>query len=507
MQSNLTNKMALFCLFFFTSIGLLILSINHPIGDFGNYYYGSKMLHEGKNIGFLYTDTHWFNEQIKTYGETDFFENYAPIPPFSLVFYYPLIFLKSATAKLVFNLIGIIFLCFSLIRLLEQEVSLKSKYFISFIVLLFPIYNNLVQGQAYLIVAALLLEIFIACKLKRNMLTGIYVALLFLLKLFPVLILFYFIIKKQYKVVLWSAVFILILLGITCLVVDSSVVYNYYACIVPRLSQNQVIDPFYYGHQSLDIFLKNMFCYDALENPAPVVNLPLLFILIKSVCLAGLVYFGISLVRKGDNFKMYSIFIFVMILLCPYIPSYFLMLLLPFTLTVFSFKNRILLIVIVGLVCNIPLNIVADQPVIIKYFRIILLVIAFLLTIFELREKNNYKLFAVVLAFSFAFVFESFTSSPYSYFIQANGQGIYFDLKVSNNTLIAQRCMGSKDFSDTLNYSDKIMNWVEMNSHPLLTGQKQNIKKILLINNNILFYLSDIHQGVGMYKVHAQRVR
>lgn len=373
--------------------------------------------------------------------------------------------------------------------------------------LLFPLYNNLVQGQAYLIITALLLEIFMANKQKRDLLTGFYIAIVFLLKLFPVLILGYFIIRKQYKAVIWSGVMILILLGITCVIVDPNIVFNYYANIVPRLLQNQVIDPFYYGHQSLDIFLKNMFYYDALANPDPVLNFPTLYVLIKSCCVGSLLYLGYSLTKAGDSFKMYSLVVCLIILLSPYLPSYFFIMLLPFTLSIFWFKNRILLFIMVSILCNIPLYLVEDLPLPIKYFRIILLVLTFLFVLYKLHLQINYKVYAFVVAIALVVGFIGFDSTPTSYFIMANEKGIYYDLKISKNSLVVERCLGSKDFSDTLKYAEKIITAKEMDSHPLLTERQGNVKKIFLINDNTLIYLSDIHQGVGMYKVHAQKIR
>src|SRR5688572_25566477 len=86
---------------------LLFFTKDKPIGDFGNYYYGSKVWKEGKDASLLYSDAHWFNEQIRSYGEKDYFENYAPVPPISLIVYYPFTFFESHTAKIIFNLLGI----------------------------------------------------------------------------------------------------------------------------------------------------------------------------------------------------------------------------------------------------------------------------------------------------------------------------------------------------------------------------------------------------------------
>ena len=93
--------------FLFLVIGLLIIgiTINYPIGDFGNYYYGSKLFSEGKFSVLDYQSIQHFNQQISTYGQHNYFENYTPVPPFSILFYLPFIFLNSIVAKITFNTI------------------------------------------------------------------------------------------------------------------------------------------------------------------------------------------------------------------------------------------------------------------------------------------------------------------------------------------------------------------------------------------------------------------
>src|SRR5262245_21921676 len=72
---------ALFCL----------LAWKAPIGDFGNYYFGSRLRWQGTPAAGLY-DPCRFNALVRQEpGMQDerFFLNYTPVPPFSLLFYAP----------------------------------------------------------------------------------------------------------------------------------------------------------------------------------------------------------------------------------------------------------------------------------------------------------------------------------------------------------------------------------------------------------------------------------
>ncbi len=59
-------------------LGLVLHSINKPIGDFGNYYYASTFLLHGQFGDWVY-DPSLFNLRIFELGQRDFFLNYKYI--------------------------------------------------------------------------------------------------------------------------------------------------------------------------------------------------------------------------------------------------------------------------------------------------------------------------------------------------------------------------------------------------------------------------------------------
>src|SRR4051812_43397553 len=121
MNDGVNNKRSLIgvCIIALVGLAFIFYAANKPIGDFGNYYYGSKLLADGKNIDSLYKDIHWFNEQIKAYGEKNYFENYIPVPPCNLLLYTPFTFFKAHTAKIIFNILSLLVLLVSLVRYLK----------------------------------------------------------------------------------------------------------------------------------------------------------------------------------------------------------------------------------------------------------------------------------------------------------------------------------------------------------------------------------------------------
>src|SRR6185295_19491781 len=78
-------------LFFATGIVLCLLFYQKPVHDYGNYYYGSKFALQGVPVRDIY-EPYKFNLLIRELPDIQhesFFENYAVVPPFTLLFYVP----------------------------------------------------------------------------------------------------------------------------------------------------------------------------------------------------------------------------------------------------------------------------------------------------------------------------------------------------------------------------------------------------------------------------------
>ena len=210
----------------FLIIGFILITItkNNPIGDFGNYYYGSKIFIDGKFSILNYKSIIHFNTQILAYGETNFFENYIPVPPFSILFYLPLVFFKSITAKLVFNLLTLILFCFSLARVLKI-LNINSWVIVLLPIVFFgPLYNNIIQGQSYLLVAALLIEAYIASEKNKFFLTSLLIGLCICLKIFPAIFLIYFLLKRQYKIFFLTLLVCSLLMVVTVVIIHMDII-------------------------------------------------------------------------------------------------------------------------------------------------------------------------------------------------------------------------------------------------------------------------------------------
>lgn len=485
-----------FILLFLAGSFLAFLLKDKPVGDFGNYYYGSRLISKGEPPLKLYQDTHWFNEQIKGYGETAYFENYAPVPPFSLVFYYAFIILESHWAKLVFNILSWLVFCFSFYRFIKFA-NLKQELTVVLIVLItmaVPIYNNFLQGQSYILITALLLEVFLMWQKGNFVLTGIFIALVLHLKLFPGFILLFFFFNKEYKLIVYSMVSFTLMLALTWLVTGWPVISNYTVNVMPRFFMNEIVDPFYYGHQSIDIFFKNMFVADGFGNPNPLIKAPLLYVICKSIALAVVIYLTSVASKVKPAQTAFGAFMLIAIMFGSYITSYSLVLLLPFLVVTFRFKRKvyIFLLLIIGL--NIPLSALADTWLVIKYSRIILLTLAFVFLIVELKPKINYIYVSAIAALLCTLNFFNM-QEPVEYLPGQERKGIPYEIELKGQDIIVYRCMGEKDYVDTLKLNTSISKADKVNF------KNKTGTSAYCINDSLLIYLSDYKQGVGMNKV------
>jgi len=494
------------------SAAIIFITSNKPIGDFGNYYYGSKLFAEGKNLDSLYQDIHWFNSQIKLYGEKDYFENYIPVPPANLLFYAPFTFLSSQSAKLIFNIFCLLILIVSLTRYLKLIPDLKFYYLFALPVILFPLYTNFLQGQSYILILALLLEIYINYYKKQYYLIAVFIAMLFQIKLFPVFILGYFIFKKEYKIVLLSCLMILLFTLLIAITVGKDLVVNYYSEIVPRLFKNEIVDPFYTGHQSINILLKKLFCLDELSNPSPIIDLPVAVVILESILVCAIIYIAFYIVKLKNTILSYSLFIFFGILAGKYITAYSLILLLPFAFSLFSFKRSGVYIVILFLICNIPLSYLENFSFPLKYIRILFMLILFCLIVSEIKPKINYKQSGIIFILVLSLTMFSSKKYPDNYFVSDNKKGIGYDFTIVKNKILLNKCLGSYNKTDSLLLNFNVTNLKEIMPKDIYkyseeVNGKQNIKKAVILNDSLLLYLSDLQQGAGMNKLRMVKVK
>lgn len=512
MTRAIFDKYSLTLLFLLVGCLCIFHTREAPIKDFGNYYYGSKLLLDGKFNSEIYTSIHYFNKQIALYGEKNFFENYIPVPPFSALFYLEFSFLKSTQAKLVFNSISLLFFCISILRL-RSYLKINQRIFLLLpFVFFFSIYSNILQGQAYLLICALLILAFLALEKKQVYLPSFILAIVISLKLFPVIILIYFLLKKEYKPLICTICFVVFLLLITYLILPVNTVLTYYTTILPRLLSNDVVGPYYPGNQSVYTFLLQLFSFDSISNTNPLLNNSLLIVALESLFTAIVLTIAF-LLRNKNSYIFYSFTILCSIILSRYNTSYGMLLLLPMCISLINatLQNQLKLGLILLLFFYINLSFLStvNFPFLLKFMRLwgLLLLLPTILIAFQL--KINYKTLLLFIIPLFIFKYFSFPIKPISYFNEQNTKGILYGIELQQQTLVLKSTLGEKDFTERVELNGKIEqsdklsiqgNVLYYQNKPICTT-KDNKLNPFIYNDSTVVFMSDLNQGVAFYKL------
>ena len=498
-------------LFFIVGVFITILTINAPIGDFGNYYYGSKLFVDTKFSVLDYQSIFHFNQQIASYGQHHYFENYIPVPPFSLLFYLPFTYFDWLIAKLLFNIISLVIFCFSLNRILKSiEVNSLFIYFLPAL-FIYPLYNNLLQGQSYLLITACLLEIYMFSEKEKYWEASLLLSLVISLKIFPLFILMFFLLTKKYKVAIYTFCFSLGLCVISLYVIGTDIVTYYFITVLPRLMDNEIIGPYYHGNQSIYTLLLNLFSFDEIQNPSVIINFKILVPFFESIVTA--ILFSIMIVlKKKRNLVFFGAVLICSVLIGRYNTTYGMLILIPFVVSIFAYQTpKVLSWVLLGcfiLAVNIPTGRIIDFPIVLMFSRLIGLIIVCVLFCKINEVKINLKWFLIMVAPIFIFKYISFPVKPIHYFQIQNTQGILYDYEIRKDSIILLSTMGEYNLKEgfklngmaTVDTSLIIENNCLYYRSKAIEASKDTKIKPFLYNDSIAVVLSDMNQAIGFYK-------
>jgi hypothetical protein len=243
--------------------------------DFPNYYVAASLVREHVDTSRVY-EWIWFARQ-KDYRAIDQrIAGMVPLTVFSTLFVYPLTYLPPLTAKhcwIVFNLA----LLLGIAGLLRATTGLPWRRVALLIALSFPMRVNFLYGQFYVL---LLFVLTLACFLylhQRSFAAGAAVGVAVALKVFPVLLLLYFLRKRDLKAFAGGVV-----AGLGSLIVSVAVfgwqahrVYLFQ--VLPRTLRGESVDPYNLKAASFSSLLHRLFVYEPMLNPHPAIPAAWLF--------------------------------------------------------------------------------------------------------------------------------------------------------------------------------------------------------------------------------------
>lgn len=498
-------SIALLCLFY------VWRAIDFPIHDFTNYYFGGYFLANGTFNASVYFPYH-FNQAIANLGYQGLFGSYAPNTPFLALVFYPFSLLSLASAKLVFNSISVLLFVYSIQRL-ASVYKVKPMYlFLIPIVFFIPIKNNLLFGQVYFALIFLLSESWIAYKKNRFVTMSLCLSFAILLKVFPVLFLLHFLFKKELKPFLYTCLFSGLLLLISMAISGSTVWLYYFETVLPKASNGEIATAFVDNYQSVFMFFKRIFIFDAVENPGAIIDFPGLFHAVLLTFKIGILAVGFYISRKvSDGFWVFSYWILAMLLLSPYGSSYTLLLLifpyLAISKSKLEVKEKVFFVIVMLLINMLPLSIFRLSVFPFSYIRLIffgLLFLVFILVFYKKVEWQNVAKVSVI-AIILMLLFQSNHSGKSAYLLDKDSPILIYDYQINGEELTYYYWneKGKNHHSVFMKSSHfltaEIKNNQVLYKGKSITNDNSHKVKPMIIDDKTLIYLSDFDRGIGFY--------
>jgi hypothetical protein len=247
--------------------------------DFPNYFTAARIVADGGDTSRLYDDS-WFLGQIRHYG-MDSNGKFAPFPPPTALLLVPIVRLTPLNALRVVTAINVLCLLCS-IFLLARILSWNLVNAAVFVLLSgHAITSGLRFGQPYIIVSATCILGYYAYVNGRRVLAGALWGLFVPIKYFPVIMLAYFSIRREWRILAGGAAVIAAIAALSIGVLGwdihriflLSVFENH---LVGHLSLQDHIPPVSAAYQSFDTLFNRLFVLDPVANPRPLLAAPVL---------------------------------------------------------------------------------------------------------------------------------------------------------------------------------------------------------------------------------------
>lgn len=238
--------------------------------DFPNYYTSSRLFLEGKDLSRMYDDS-WFAGEVRSHG-MNLEGKFSPFPPPTIFVMLPIAILSPASALKVWTLIslaGLVGIIVLLSKIVHVEIVTTA-----IVVLLggIGLANNFRFGQFYVILLFLIVSGYYFWAHGSSVLAGIAFGIGASFKYFPIIYLFLFILRKDWKGA--SALLgTIALINLLCLTLTGVTMYQAFISdvLVRHLSANMQ-NPFSATFQSWPSLFRRIFVTDQLFNPYPVFN-------------------------------------------------------------------------------------------------------------------------------------------------------------------------------------------------------------------------------------------
>ncbi len=286
--------------------------------DFPNYYVAAWAVAHDEPLADLY-DASWFQREADRAGihnQTALFNYFAP---FSALVMRPIAGFTPLTAKRIWIVLNLAFFIV-IVSLVARHLNAPPMT-VLLIALLGgdALGNNFVYGQFYIILTLLLVAAVLWAD-RRPTLAGWCVSLGAVVKIFPAVILVYFLQKRQWRAVIWGAVGIAALSFVGILAMGWEPHRIFAQEVAPRVLRGEIQDPYNVRWNTFHALLRRALVPEPGLNPHPILDAPLLYFVLRP--LFTVVILLLSLNVMASPLITYGVFTTAISLITPSQASY-----------------------------------------------------------------------------------------------------------------------------------------------------------------------------------------
>jgi hypothetical protein len=365
-------------------------------------------------------------------------------------------------------------------------------------------------------------EGFLAYKKKQFIKMAVYWSFAVVLKVFPLVFIFFLLFKKQWKPMLMMAVFCVGLVLVSVIFHGYDLWKFYIFEVLQRASKGEIAGAFVDNYQSAFMFLKRLLVYDNQENPNAIFNITNLFIacIFSIKVFLCLVAYYISKSTAKDIY-FFSFWIIAGILISPYGSTYtFLLFIFPFLALIkhqISVQMKLILIFLIGLVSNIHLSFFSSWQFPLSYMRFIILILFSTAYISLARSWINWQIsvLVVIISIGIKLILNHSITSNFTYFTKETMPLLTYDYCIDRNRLTYyywdNNGINKNTLPQIIELSDSLK--IHLDKHQIFVHNRQitfdqsNKLKPNLLKDGSLIFLSDKNRGIGFYNLHKIQLK
>lgn len=267
--------------------------------DFPNYYLAARVVHDGYDTARLY-EWRWLQREKDHRGLDDPIVSLIPFTPISTLAMWPIAGLPLLAAKHVWILFTIALLA-PIGWLLHSMTGLSYQRIVLVFALSIPLERNFQFGQFYVLILALVAAACWCSLRKFDVASGALVALAAACKLFPALLVVYFVQRRQWRALASAAVTGIVAAAVSVAVFGWNLHRTFLHEVIPWTIHGEGAPPYATSAASISTILHYLLLYEPEWNPHPWHNSPVIYALLQPALQMLLLAPAILLIRRGDQ--------------------------------------------------------------------------------------------------------------------------------------------------------------------------------------------------------------